>query len=82
MVMYRKKQGVITAVQDNLEHTYGNNFQVLEPYMLYGDRSAMENLPKMQREHMLQDLESAGNVSGTYEADSGICDGSLRSSGL
>ncbi|WP_055659029.1 hypothetical protein, partial [Hungatella hathewayi] len=55
--MYRKKQGVITAVQDNLEHTYGNNFQVLEPYMLYGDRSAMENLPKMQREHMLQDLE-------------------------
>ena len=50
MVMYRKKQGVITAVQDNLEHTYGNNFQVLEPYMLYGDRSAMENLPKMQRE--------------------------------
>ena len=25
--------------------------------MLYGDRSAMENLPKMQREHMLQDLE-------------------------
>ncbi|WP_147335896.1 hypothetical protein, partial [Hungatella hathewayi] len=44
-------------MQDNLEHTYGNNFQVLEPYMLYGDRSAMENLPKMQREHMLQDLE-------------------------
>ena len=55
--MYRKKQGVITAVQDNLEHTYGNSFQVLEPYMLYGDRSTVEDLPKMQREHMVQDLE-------------------------
>lgn len=44
-------------MQDNLGYTYGNSFQVLEPYMLYGDRSVMANPVQMQRDSVARDLE-------------------------
>ena len=44
-------------MQDSLDNTYGNSFQVLEPYMLYGDRTDLNRLPEMQKERVVRDLE-------------------------
>ena len=40
----------------NPDYTYGNNFQELEPYMLYGDRS-VAGRPMERKDLIVQDLE-------------------------
>jgi hypothetical protein len=47
---------VITAVPINPDDTYGNSFPDLEPYMLYGDRSAAGSSLE-RKDSIVQDLE-------------------------
>ena len=72
----------------NPDNTYGNSYQELKPYMLYGDRSAAGR-PLERKDLIVQDLEylpglvivkgfgceihRKGNVPGTYETFAGIC---------
>lgn len=44
-------------MQDNSGNTYGNSFQVLEPYMLYGDRSTVADPMQSQKNSVVRDLE-------------------------
>lgn len=45
-----------TAVPNSPDYTYGNNYQELEPYMLYGDRSIAES-PIERKDMIVKDLE-------------------------
>ncbi len=46
----------MTDVPNYSDYTYGNSYQGMEPYMLYGDRSTQAN-PNEMKDFVVQDLE-------------------------
>lgn len=66
-------------MQDDFGNTYGKSDQTLKPYMLYGDRSIMENPVQMQKDYILRDLEYLqglypGHMKRIQEYVISVCD--------